>query len=120
MEIVLLLRCQHIPSVVKLYDYFIFNNYFVLVQECVPAAKDLFDVITEKRRLSEAEARHFLQQLFETLLLCHEAGVLHRDIKDENIVVNQMTNEIRLIDFGSGALLHSEDYTDFEGELHGN
>lgn len=90
------------------------------MQECVPAAKDLFDVITEKRMLSEMESRHFLRQLFETLLLCHEAGVLHRDIKDENIVVNQLTNEIRLIDFGSGALLHEDDYTDFEGEWVGD
>ena len=76
---------------------------------------DLFDFIDKCGPLKEGVARVLFQQLLASILICHDNGVLHRDIKDENIIIDTNNNKIKLIDFGSGTVHHNGTYKDFEG-----
>jgi len=117
MELKLLHSVQSVEGVIKLLDFYERNDSFIYVMERPSDCKDMFDFITEKKHLEESLARNFFRQIVSTVLACHSKGVIHRDIKDENILVDLITGKLKLIDFGSGALLKEEGeaYTEFDG-----
>ena len=79
--------------------------------------KDLFDFISDNGPLKEDLAKQIFKQIVETVDSCHKAGVIHRDIKDENILIDEKHNQIKVIDFGSGDKFHDEIHTDFDGKF---
>lgn len=56
----------------------------------------------ESGRLSDYEVRLFLYKLLQALDFAHSRGVMHRDVKPRNIVINRRTRSLRLIDWGLG------------------
>ena len=117
-EIDLLLRVNHITNVIHLVDWLEREDSYLMVFERPEKCQDLFDYITEKKQLPEHEARNFFIQIVNTLKEVNAAGVCHRDIKDENLLVTWDSKNrpvIKLIDFGSGSYVTDKPYTDFDG-----
>jgi len=114
LEVALMQQVNDVPGVIKLLDYFDTPDCFYVVMERFNS-KDLFDFISEQGPLPEDLAKDLFMQLVDTVSECHEKGVVHRDIKDENILIDINTFKIKLIDFGSGAPLEKGLYHKFKG-----
>lgn len=116
MEVCLLKKVSGIEGCIQMLDYFEHQSSFIVVMERPEVCKDLFDLITERGALPEHVVRTFFRQIVDTVSRVHDAGVLHRDIKDENILVDLKTCELKLIDFGAGALDTNTVFTEFNGK----
>jgi len=115
-EIALLQRLSHVDGVVHLIAYYEQPDCFLIVMERPTPSEDLFDYITRRGALPEPEACNILRQTIATLSAVHDAGVFHRDIKDENMLIDLATGCIKLIDFGSAAFARNNPYTSFGGK----
>ncbi|KAI8374625.1 kinase-like domain-containing protein [Radiomyces spectabilis] len=65
---------------------------------------DLFECIEQHQRFDESLAKHIFRQIARCVAHLDKLGICHRDIKDENIVIDS-DYKVKLIDFGSSVLL---------------
>jgi serine/threonine protein kinase len=63
---------------------------------------DLFECIEEYQRLSESQARYIFAQVVDIIDYLDGIGVTHRDIKDENVLIDRAFR-VKLIDFGAAS-----------------
>lgn len=52
----------------------------------------------EKGRLDETDARRYFQQIVSAIEYCHSRGIVHRDLKAENLLIDSQNN-IKIIGF---------------------
>ena len=90
-------RIQH-PHVVRLLDVFTTDKTETIVLECLSGG-ELFDYLVQRQRLGEKEARKFVRQILSALQHCHGLGVIHRDLKLENLLLDAKGN-VKVTDFG--------------------
>ena len=90
--------CSH-PNVVRVSDFFLEDGLPYMVMDYIPG-RSLFDIVLPNNPLSEAEATAYAQQIGQALQAVHAKGLLHRDVKPQNIMIHQLTGEAVLIDFG--------------------
>lgn len=86
------------PLIVKGFDQFIWKEHACLLMELANGAT-LLDYANARGRLSESDARMIIGQLVLCLEHLHRQGICHRDLKCENIIVDQY-DVIHMIDFG--------------------
>jgi serine/threonine protein kinase len=89
------------PGIVNVRDYFNENNTAYIVMEFVEG-EPLEKVLKRKHKLTEAETTEIFLPILKTLQKVHAAGILHRDIAPDNIMV-EPDGTARLIDFGASA-----------------
>ena len=113
-EIIILEILDH-PNIVKLEDIYIEEDHWVLIMEFSPNYRDLFDYIAETGPMLVEDARVLISQLFDAVNYLTSRGIDHRDIKDENVLYNPKTKQMKLLDFGSSSLINAGSYTTFQG-----
>ncbi|WP_016950745.1 serine/threonine-protein kinase [Anabaena sp. PCC 7108] len=84
----------------KLYAYFPENGQFYLVQEWIQG-QTLTQMVEAKGYIAETTVREILLSLLSVLDYVHSKGIIHRDIKPDNIILRSHDNKPVLIDFGA-------------------
>ena len=90
------LKHEQIPTV---YDYFSQGNSLYLVQEFIEG-ETLLQEYQREGRFSEQKIKEILQQLLPVLVYLHSKGLIHRDIKPDNLMRRRGDGKLMLIDFG--------------------
>ncbi|XP_028265791.1 NUAK family SNF1-like kinase 1 isoform X2 [Parambassis ranga] len=85
-------------NIIRFHEVFESRDKIVIVMEYASRG-ELYDYIQERRRLPEADARSIFRQITSAVHYCHKNGVVHRDLKLENILLDQDLN-VKLADFG--------------------
>ncbi|KAM0677475.1 Serine/threonine-protein kinase [Binucleata daphniae] len=86
------------PHIVRLKNFYFNEGFFFLIFEYVNGSM-LLDVILEEGPLPENVARRYFRQLLSAIGYIHENNIVHRDLKIENILIDENGN-IKLVDFG--------------------
>ncbi|KAJ3132001.1 hypothetical protein HK100_005780 [Physocladia obscura] len=95
---------------INYYEHFEMDAKFTIVMEYMGENwVDLYDYIEMYGPVKEEISLEIFKSIVETLVLLHELGYYHNDIKDENVLIHSKTRQIKLIDFGSATLVPSPD-----------
>ena len=97
-EALRLALCRH-PHIVQIENVFDEGNLPCIAMEYIEG-EDLDHRIFRIGVLSEAEALQYIRQIGDALTEIHERGLLHRDLKPNNIMLRAGKSEAVLIDFG--------------------
>lgn len=118
-EIKIMTSLNTVPhkNIVEFLDFFEDEKYYHI--EMVPHGNpgtDLFDLIEMRPDMDEEECKIIFKQVVDAVAHLHKHGIVHRDIKDENIVVDEK-GEVNLIDFGSAAFIKQGPFDVFVGTI---
>ncbi|MFC7733051.1 Stk1 family PASTA domain-containing Ser/Thr kinase [Actinomadura keratinilytica] len=86
------------PNVVAVFDQRTDGEHVFLAMEYVPG-RTLRDLLTERGRLGPRAALEILQPVLAALAAAHRAGLVHRDVKPENVLITE-DGQVKVADFG--------------------
>ncbi len=108
------------PGIVKVYDVSVTDKVYYIAMEFINGIT-LKEYIEQRGEpLTYKEVVHFIQQVLRVLQHAHDKGIVHRDIKPQNIMILE-DGSIKVMDFGIARLARSEIHTAEEqaiGSVH--
>jgi len=101
-------RIQH-PNIIRISDFGkLDNGHLYYVMEALQGS-DLAQILEKERLFPAKEVLAHLEQICPALQAAHDGGVIHRDMKPDNIfVVSREPLSIKILDFGLAKLLQSQ------------
>jgi serine/threonine protein kinase len=97
------------PNIVKVYDVSFGDRIQYIVEEFIDGIT-LKEYLNQQKEIKWKESIHFTVQILRALQHAHEKGVVHRDIKPQNIMLLQ-DGTIKVTDFGIARFSRSETHT---------
>ena len=107
-EISLNRKVKH-PNVARMYDFGTSDGHPFITMEFIPG-KDLQTLVLEAGRIAPARALPILRQICLGTQSAHEQGIVHRDLKSQNIIVGEQ-DRVSILDFGLARGLVDEKLT---------
>lgn len=86
------------PYIVSIYDWGLDGETYYIVMEFLRGT-DLKTAIKERGAINQRKAAEIGSQVAQALSVAHEGGIIHRDIKPQNIMI-QPDGNIKVMDFG--------------------
>ncbi len=105
-------RLQH-PNIIGIHDYGCEDGWYFFSMEYIDG-ENLLDMALRQGGLSIEECLRFGAQLAEALEHAHAQGILHKDIKPQNVMIDRDDN-VKLADMGLASVMGGEDEEEFGG-----
>ncbi|XP_071510023.1 uncharacterized protein [Diadema antillarum] len=86
------------PHIIRLYQVMETDRYMYLVTEYASGG-EIFDHLISHGKMTEREARQKFKQIVAAVHYCHKRGIVHRDLKAENLLLDANMN-VKIADFG--------------------
>jgi len=89
------------PNILRIHELFQDEKHYYLVSEHCEGG-NVLDLVKKTSHFSEWHAMLIMKQILSAVQYCHQMGVIHRDIKAENILFskNSLESTVKVIDFG--------------------
>ena len=97
-----LMRGLYHPAVTKILETFETDKYMLIIMEYISGG-NLQNFVKKRRKLCEKTAKILFRQLIQGIKYIHSKGIVHRDIKLENILLD-LNNIVKICDFGVGKI----------------
>ena len=102
-----LIKSLDLEGVIKTFDIISHDDGFALILEDFDGVS-IKSLLDEKKRFDLKSFLKISAKIAETLGNIHEKEVIHRDIKPHNILINPITEAVKITDFGISAILTHE------------
>ncbi|XP_050440006.1 testis-specific serine/threonine-protein kinase 4-like [Adelges cooleyi] len=87
------------PNIVRYYEAIETTTRVCIVMEYMGKGS-LLDLLRREINVSEDTARKWFGQILDALSYIHKRGIVHRDIKCENVMLDDLGQNVKLVDFG--------------------